>query len=253
MITRQMSAAAEAAAQRYGTLVEGWRLLFARSFSEQDFGSARQIIRIKNSAYEMARAFLRTEVDLIETEFRQVALEAQGSTLSSLAIPLAQELTDDALELLAASAEYLQTELSVQIERDIAWLLQSVRSANLQVFISSSSRGISRQAAVMEYRIGNAAELQFFFHDRRNQKWPSRKFVRAVWRHSLLNLYNETVLLTLAEAGQGTAYIIHANPQSDNHGLQIALSSGTELPTYGEIRSEVFHPNSDAVLSWKMP
>lgn len=253
MITRQMSAAAEAAAQRYGLLVEGWRLLFTRAVSEQDFGSARQIARIKNNAYEMARSYINTELNLIGTEFEQIALEAQGSTLSSLAIPLAQELSVDALELTGASIDYLRTELSVQIERDIAWLVQSVRSANLQVVVSASSRGVPRQTAVLEYRIGNASELQFFFHDRRNQKWPSRKFVRAIWRHSLLNLYNETVLLTLAEAGQGTAVVVHANPQSDNHGMQVSLSSSSELPTYGEIRAEVFHPNSDAILAWKLP
>ena len=120
----------------------------------------------------------------------------------------------------------------------------------LQVTVASKSEGISLQTALAQYRIGNAAELHFFFHDRRNQKWPSRKFIRAVWRHHLLTAFNEVTLLTLAEHGVTTARIEHINPKADSNGLLVAMNSSTELPTYAEIRNEIFHPNSDAILAY---
>ncbi len=249
-ITQIMTAEAEAAAVRYGTVVDAWRMIYQREMDVSDFGSSRQMNRVVEQAYTIGRQFLDTETLEIEKSSESIVREALRATSADLATPFADEMSEAVSDHLRDAENYLQHELTVQIERDIAFLQQSLRKAALQVSIGARAQNVPIRVALMQYRIGNTSELHFFFHDRRNQKWPSRKFVRAVWRHHLLSLYNETVLMTLADYGQDMAIVIHANPDADSHGLVISMSSGTALPTYLEIRNEIFHPNSDAIVGY---
>jgi len=248
MITNtRITPAAEAAAQRYGLLVEGWRSLFQMALSKAD-GPGRAIAEVKEQAYAMAWAYIDAEREEIRDQFAAVAYEAHQSAHDQIGSETPEALSDALTDLLSESEEYLATELIIQTERDIAFLVKSLRQTALQIQISARSQGIAPKAALIQHRIGNAAELHFFFHDRGGQKWPSRKFVRGVWRHSLLSIYNETVLLTLADHGFREAQVYHASKKADVHGMILAMHSGSEHPTYAEVRNEIFHPNADAVL-----
>jgi hypothetical protein len=242
------SAEAEAAAQRYGLLVEAWRGLYNQALDAPDFGTQRQIEAIVAQAYEIARTFRNSEEDHIALVSTQIAERARRETLDALASTDTRELTDAASEHLGDAESYLLHEIAIQVERDIAFLKQSLRRTYLQVALAARSRDLPTRTALLQYRIGNATELHFFFHDRGNQKWPSRKFIRGVWRHHLLSLWNEVVLLTLSDHGLEEADIAHANPGSHVHGMRIAMASNSKWPTYAEIRNEVFHPNSDALV-----
>lgn len=252
-ITALFTAEAEAAAQRYGILVEGWRSLYQAALSQTDFGSEKQLRRVEADAYAMASRFLDTEHELAADHSEAIALEALRATLSDLQSRDAVALTVAASEHLTNAVQYVTREVTIQVERDIAFLKESLRRTYLQVTIAARAQGITQRAALAQHRIGNAAELHFFFHDRGNQKWPSRKFIRAVWRHHLVSLYNEVVLLTLADHGLSKAEIDNANQGSHSHGMVIAMFAGSALPTYAEIRNEIFHPNSDAILKMAAP
>ena len=247
-VQQMMSAAAEAAAQRYGLLVEGWRALYQSALDRSDFGTPRQMLRITEEAYAMGHRFLDTERIEVQRATREIALEAHRATLAEIGAESADELADAASEHLSDAESYLTHEITIQIERDIAFLKQSLRKAYLQVAVASRAQGIAPKAALIQYRIGNAAELHFFFHNRGGQKWPSRKFIRGVWRHHLLAVYNEIVLMDLADHGFDRAEVRHLNPDAHSNGMQISMHTGSALPTYSEIRNEVFHPNSDAIL-----
>jgi hypothetical protein len=101
---------------------------------------------------------------------------------------------------------------------------------------------------MIEYMIGNKTDIDFFFHDKASRKWESKLFVRSVYRQTLLSVYNEIVLYTLADHGIDRAEVEHHSPDAQHDGMVIALSSSTELPTYSEIRETVFHPNANAWL-----
>lgn len=247
-VTQKMSAAAEAAAQRYGLLVEGWRALFKQALDARDFGQPRQISQMRKQVYDMAARYLNAEEDMAHATFSDIASEAHQTTLRDLGSVDARELTDAASDHQNALVSYLRQELAIQIERDIAFLERSLRKTAIQVTMSARAQGISVLSALISYRIGNAQELQFFFHDRQNRKFPSRKFVRGLWRHNLLGLYNDIVLMTLADHGVTRAQVRHVNAGAETNGMLITILTNTALPSYGEIRDEVFHPNSDAIL-----
>jgi hypothetical protein len=248
-ITQLISNDADAASQRYGLLVEGWRSIYSAALDQSHFGSEKQLRSIVAQAYRLAHTYLDDETARIEEVSNAVALEAQGVTLQQLSNKHVLELADAVSEHVNANNEYLLREISVQIERDIAFLQKSVRSTYLHVAIAARANRIPLRTALMQYRIGNASELAFFFHDRRNQRWPSRKFIRSVWRQHLLATYNEAVLLTLSDHGVDVAQIDHSDPKSDNHGMIISVASNSTLPTYAEIKDVIFHPNSEAVLT----
>jgi hypothetical protein len=247
-ITHRITAEADAAAVRYGNLVEGWRSLYQRALDQADFGSPRMFTKVTNEALEMGIRFMAAEDAYMESALDDIAAEAHTATANEIAAPVADEFTEAVSDHLYEAESYLRGELSTVIERDIRFLKDSLRRAVLQVKLSARAQRITERTALMQYRIGNAQELHFYFHDRGNQKWPTRKFVRSVWRHSLLSTYNEVVLLTLSDHGLEHAEVVHDNPKSDVHGLKIAMSANGTLPTYAEIRAEIFHPNADAIL-----
>lgn len=247
-ILNRMTAEANAAAERYGIVVEGWRGLYSQALRDSGFGSQHLLNRTKEQAYEIARIFLTNERVIADRQFDEVASEARTATLREFDVTTALELPDDADEHLSAAVDYLMSEIVIQIERDIAFLVDSVRKTFLSVHISATAQRIPIRTALTEYSIGVAGEIQFFFHDRRNQRWLSRKFIRAVWRHGLLTLYNEIVLMALAEHGLDHGEVRHQDPKSQFDGMKIALYSASQHPTYSEIRSEIFHPNAEAVM-----
>lgn len=247
-LPQHMTADAEVASARYGLLVEGWRSLYAAALDQPTFGTQKQMDQVSAQAYGIARSYLAAEERSVEKVTSQYALNAQQSVQIDVQREASSELADAASEHLSANNEYLMHEISVQIERDIAFLKQSLRQAYLSVTMAARAGRIPVRTALAQYRIGNAAELHFFFHDRRNQRWPSTKFIRAVWRQNLIAIYNETVLLTLADHGLDTAQITHSDPKSPHHGTIISMDSNSALPTYAELKPVVFHPNSEAIL-----
>lgn len=249
MILDQLTQYAESAATRYGMLTDSWRSLFQNALNSSAFGSPAQASRVVKEAYAIAESFLdeeRAQADRVSTA---VALEAHQTTLAQIASIDAQELTDAALEHLSASQNYMIDELVAQIHRDIALLRSTLQRAVLEVSIAARARGISKRTALIEYMIGNQAQMNFVFHDRHARKWASKKFVRAMWRHTLLAVYNEIVLIALADHGLSRAQVQHQDPAADAHGMLVAIGSNADLPTYSEIRNEIFHPNANAVLA----
>ena len=248
MITTQMTAEAEAAAQRYTVMLEAWRGLYANALSTARFGSEAHISDLLGQAYAIARRFLETEQVMIADASTRIASEAHRATLVSLSVTDTQTLPERVTEHLGALADYLRSEIAIQIERDIATLRQSIGRTRLQIALASRAKGVTEQSARLEIQFGGVGRIDFYFHDRRAQKWPSVKFIRAVWRQHLLASYNETALIDLADHGIQIAEIWHPSPSSHAHGMRIAMSASTALPTYEEVRNEVFHPNSDAII-----
>lgn len=244
MICNHLTQLADQAGERYNFFTEGLRSLYHRSITTQKLGTNGP----SGEAGSLAGLFLETEMDRLEADLNEIAEIARAATLQEIASVDASGLSDEALEHVSVSGEYLNTEIIAQVSRDIATLRKSLQRVALEVSLSAKSNQKSQRTALIEYMLGNRSDIQFFFHDKASRKWQSRTFVRSIWRHTLLSVYNEVVLMTLAEHGLSRAVVEHHSPNADYDGMVIALSSNTELPTYSEIRETVFHPNANAWL-----
>jgi hypothetical protein len=248
-ITAIMTARADAAAQRYEMLVDGLRAIYSRALDMANFGSAQASADAIANAYTIARRYLEAEENEIEAASDAVSEAAKTATLEALKSKTSEHLDEQIESVLSDSDEYLTQEIRIQVERDIAFLRQALQKTALNVTIAARAQRLPVRAALMQYRTGRAQELHFFFHDRSNKRWPSRKFIRAVWRKHLLSIYNETVLLTIADHGIDRAQVVHEDPNAENHGLEVAINEGSAAVSYAEIREEIFHPNANAVLA----
>lgn len=249
MITQTvMSPAADAAAERYGLLTQAWASVFDDTLMAPDFGHQPAFDRAVMQAFEIARTFLETERIIISDRLDAIASEAHTDALAQISVTDARERPDAAGELLVATKHYLEREITIQIERDVTSLQRALRQVALQVMLTARSQRITPRAALMQYRVGSTGELQFSFLDRRSQKWPSRRFVRTVWRQALLSVFNEVTLLTLADHGLDYALVSHVSGKAEVDGMRVALATNSSFPSYGEIRDEIFHPNADAIL-----
>lgn len=249
MILKQITRYAESAATRYTMLTDSFRSIYHRCFNEADFGSYAQSIRMVNEAYSLAQVYIEDEFQTIGIIVDEIALEARRATHVQLRSSTSDELSERTREHLTSFSHYLRDEIIAQIHRDVAQLRQSLQRAALEVSVAARSQGKSERVALIEYRIGNQAEtLSFTFTDRVSRRWSSTKFIRAVWRQTLLSTYNEMVMITLSEHGITEAVVYHEDPGSQYHSTRISFGSNTELPTYSEVRDGIFHPNSNAIL-----
>jgi hypothetical protein len=246
--TQMMSAMADAAAQRYGMLLDGFKTIYNRAIDAPDFGTPKQLSQVSSESFNMASFFLISEEASIEDNLDAVAETALTATRDELSVAHQDELPGDVSEHLNAFASYLLDELRGQINRDIAFLHKTLRQTHLTVQLAARARRVPLRAALITHRIGNASPLQFTFHDRRSAKWPSKRHVRTIWRHNLLAFYNDTVLMTLADHGVDYAQIKHNDPASEFHGMIVTMSPSIDGPTYADVKDVAFHPNAEAVL-----
>lgn len=245
-VIHRISELAESAAQRYDIVLQTYRNIYEGSMNEHDFGYQKQFSRIKKQSYKIAKNYLEVESDIISSSLIEISSEAHTKTIFELRSNESQKEEDRTGDIVEAAGEYLITELSIQLERDIAFLIKSVRNSSLSIKMSAQSQGISAKSALVQHKIG---EVKFVFRDRVNSKWPSRKFVRSAWRQSLLQAYNNTVLTIIAAHGLNNAEVTHTEGSSKWNGTILAISPETSYPTYNEVEGEIFHPNSNAILS----
>lgn len=248
-VTQIMTTMAEAAATRYGLLIDGWKTLYGRALDDPRFGAPVQLREITEEAYSMARRYLATEAVEIQDAMISVAKEALTATHAELSIEDSDEIPDAVDEHVSAFIEHLVSELAIQIERDIATLKKALQQTILGVTLAAAAQRLPLRTALIQHRIAMNTDIVFGFTDRKSVKWPARRYIRTIWRHDLLALYNDVVLMTLADAGVDTAHVRHTDPSSHVHGLQISIVDNTELPTLADIRDQTFHPNANAVLA----
>jgi hypothetical protein len=249
IITQLMTTMAEAAATRYGLLLDGWKALYGRALDDPRFGAPVQLTQVTEEAYAMARRFLATESIEISDAMTDIASEAHTATQRELSVEVSDDFPDAVSEHASEFIAHLTRELSIQIERDIATLKKTLQQTILGVTLAASAQRLPLRTALIQHRIAANTDIKFGFTDRRSAKWPAGRYVRTIWRHNLLSLYNDVVLMTLADAGVDTAHVRHTDPGAETHGVQISMVETTELPTLADIRDQAFHPNADAVLA----
>jgi hypothetical protein len=248
-ITQLMTTMADAAATRYGMLLDGWKALYGRALDDPRFGAPVTMNELVEEAYAMARRFLATEAIEIHDGMIAVAEKALSATRSELNVEDSDEIPDAVDEHVSAFIEHLVSELSIQIERDIATLKKTLQQTILGVTLAASAQRLPLRTALIQHRIAANTDIKFGFTDRRSAKWPAGRYVRTIWRHNLLSLYNDVVLMVLADAGIDIAQIRHDDPTSELHGRDISLVDNTDLPTLADIRDQAFHPNANAVMA----
>lgn len=249
MTPRRFTELAELAGNRYSLLVDSWQTIYARAVVAQDFGSARWLRQAEDNARGVADRHLASEREIINSITAHLVAQSRADASTPLGATLVGVGAENALpEHAMGLAEYLAGEIAAQIERDVAFLRRALMRVAAEVSWIADATGLPLRAAMIQWRVDYGDELRFYFRDRAGRKWPSQKFVRAAWRQHLLDTWNETMLGALSGLGQVEAEVRHADTNAKHHGLRISIIPGRGLPTYAEIRDEIFHTGADALL-----
>lgn len=143
-------------------------------------------------------------------------------------------------------AAYAARTIAAQADRDVVTMAQQIRDNGLRVDFNMRS-GMSLGAAAASVLVENAINPVFKFADRLGRTYKSSKLVRDTVRQNLLHTYNELYMQTAFEAGHDTLEVTHPDPNFKWFGKQLSIvSNDAGIPTYHEVRDEIFHPSSDA-------
>lgn len=245
MIGSRLSAQADRAAARYRALLQGFEGVFQRNLNIEP-GSPRTIQRAVREAYSIADTFLAEEGEHIQSILSSVRDDAYESTLEPLGV-IGEETSSEVVKHVDGLAETLDAALRVQLERDVGALRSALRGVSLRAGVMAAGRGIPRSSALQIARMD--ASARFVFQDRAGRNWSSSKFIRTVWRQTLVLGWNETALLALAAHGQEIASINHPDQDHEWNEELISLTEEGTLPTWQDVKDDVFHPNTEAWIS----
>lgn len=196
------------------------------------------------------------------------AQNAQVETLTGLTVTLDHTIE----QLLKGAIEGANPALSVPQRENVSGIVHEARNDVLGDVVSVSEKDISvvskglRQFALDVDAFMNVQrssytmaivgakmhlDTNFRFHqlDRLGRKWPSTTYLRTAIRGFLVTSYIETYLYALAARGIDMVTVKHPEPDHPHNNMALSIS-GTilNMPSYHDLKSEVWHPNSRAVI-----
>lgn len=236
---------AHQASDRYQAVLATFRGMLYGVLS--DPFSERTADQLRKQAVEVGRMYLRAEVPLIEEAVTESAQDALDSVHADLGVSVAQDVPDRLSAFLHAHMDYLENELRAQLSRDVEMLVRRYREHALEAHLARvTNSGFAAPSAI------TADKSRFYFRDRMGRLYPSTKYVRTSWRHTLLVIAAEFYALEAAELGATTVEVIHEDSHAAVNGMRISLDGSFE-PTFLDVRDEVFHPQAQVVLRAHVP
>ena len=246
MIGSQFSQLADRASRRYSGLLSSFDGVYQAALDQAPGSPKTQRWAIK-SAYGLAEAYLSEEGHHLSDDLSLVRDNAHSTTAMLLS-----SMSSEQEPSVAAHVDEIETELDAgvrtQVERDVSAISRGLRGVGLRAALIARGRELPRSEALKIARSDTSPS--FAYNDRANRRWPSHKYVRTLWRHALVTTWNETAMLTMAAHGLTRAEIQHPDESHAWNGERIALDETGVLPTWDDVKDEVFHPNSEA---WLIP
>lgn len=241
MIDNAFSERAEQAAERYRLAIRAFVSVYQAM--AQITPSAGSIRRMSEELVEIAEVHGQGESELLALDLDWVAEKAQEDAALHLGHSPSRERDLPVSEALSASQSYVMRELSTQLQRDASQTLRQYRSIGLKAEIHRRATGLSRDASHLAVLEADQP-LRHWFQDRAGRRWPSRKFVRTLWRGALHGLYSEIYALELAKRGETRLILWHPDVNSSLFGEEVDLT----VPGMAvETMRQILHPNTRAL------
>lgn len=244
MNPKRYTQAAEDASQRYLNVLAALRSLLFASLA-QPYSQAG-VANLRAGANGVARTFLKTEVALIEDEMRRTAQDALGRAQSDLSVSPVSDIPEALDAFLEQSERFLEMEVTAQLTRDVEALVQRYREYAIETQLTAMS--VRGRVGAAQVGAVDRERVRFYFRDRGGRLYPSQKFIRTVWRKALVSLGAEFYLLEAVSRGATSAIVVHPDPKHRFNGFEVSTNALSGQPSFIDVRDEIFHPQSEAVL-----
>jgi hypothetical protein len=202
------------------------------------------------TARESARSFLSMQQAWLNDDTAEVARHAHARALSDLELS-PRTIDDRFAHFIFSAALYTTQLLSAQVERDVTAMSQHLRIAAQRVDLYVRSGRYTKTGAVTAIMMEDTSAPTFRYVDRLGRRYKATKHIRDIYRLHLLNTHNEVYMDTAAEHGVTHVQVEHPDPAYKWHGAELSIVSGIDdAPLYYDVRDEIFHPGSNAILAF---
>jgi hypothetical protein len=232
----------EAAAGRYSLVLETFRSLVFTAHL-QPF-TAERSRGLREDALRVAQSFLVSERPYVEEGVLQAAQDALRQVRHDLGQDPSTDVPDALQPYVEQAVHFILTELAAQLTRDAEALVKRHREFAIAADLAAKTRSVNLRS-VFSDNLTPGQKLRFRFQDRAGRSYPSQKFVRSVWRHTLIGLAADFYMLEASALGAAGIAIVHPDSNSQWNGYQLDLTNPAE---YISIREEAFHPQSQMTL-----
>lgn len=141
------------------------------------------------------------------------------------------------LDYVEANTSFLYDIFKVQSTKDAIYATNFLRSKVLQV------RNLN-EYQLAHNLIYNSRDLGFFYTDKLGRKVNAVKYIRTMARDYLVKNYNDLIYGYAMINNNVNLVVDHLDEGHKHNGIQI----DTETSHYFDIKDDVFHPNSNALL-----
>lgn len=239
----QFTLIASTASQRYVDVLGVFRSML--NSSELTPFSKRSAEDLRSQALEVARAFWKSESTVSEHILLETAQDAISNAHSDLKEKPSSKVHKRNEAFLEQSHSFLMAEIWAQLQRDVEALVKRYREFGLMVDLTARHGNISREQAILKTLAGAQAGVRFTFKDRAGRLHISQRFMRTLWRHSLVCLYADFYMLEAVSLGAEAIEITNTDP---NHLFTGHIINVADNADYLSLREEIFHPNSTVIL-----
>ena len=146
-------------------------------------------------------------------------------------------------------AESLDVQMRLQVERDVALLVDALRAVSLRERLQRGRGAAAINGRGWDVRNAALTRLSFEFVDRSNRRWPSARHVRTLWRMYLVTAHSEAAIIRANEIGLDALQVSHPDQSHKSYGVELPVADDGFDEIWADLRKDVFHPNSHAWLS----
>ncbi|MCR9222938.1 MAG: hypothetical protein NXH70_02615 [Hyphomonas sp.] len=236
------------AGSRYVDFLNTLRL-FTTSAMRRDPTDARVKATMKRTAVDRARSFKQDELEIFEFAMEDIIREARDLLTEDVqATGGLLDLPQSVVAYVDELSAFYDTEITSQIQRDVSQAAHKLSEFALEVFMVRQQPFESHQGAHIKALIDTNEQLRFFFRDRTGRRHASQKFVRGMFRQTLLMAALHTYSVEAMMAGADHLEVTHPEDKADVAGMKIGFRRDQDLPVIADLKDEVFHPNSRAFV-----
>lgn len=203
---------------------------------------------IERVVRDRAREYLGLEQAYLNDDTLTVARRAHETAMSDLGLPQGI-IADRFADFIYRASRFTAQLLAAQAERDVVAVAKHLSTLAQRVDMKVRSGRHTIMSAVAAVLIDDRTAPTFRYVDRLGRNYKATKHVRDLYRQHLLNVYNEVYLDIMAEYGVTTLEVTHPEPSYKWAGTLVSIDGEGDDPLYYDVRDEIFHPGSDAVLT----
>lgn len=229
---------ANAFGERYGNFLNGLKAAYQSRILNRSV-NYKSIKSFEKEASNIASLYLEGEITNCQRSEEAIKqfIEADFSVFDLDAAVLDNP---EYMDYLNSFTAYVFSSIKHQVNKDILFATQKLRVESLKLL----NKNYNYMNLVLDYK-----EPEFVFNDSVGRSLPSKKYIRTMVRDYFVKSYNDIFVENLVIHNVDEVAVDHLDQTHKHKGIILSIHDTENDLNYFKVRDEIFHPNSNAVLT----